>query len=371
MCFLFHYVTGTRPGTRNWNPPAPGSASPSPSVAEAAADAALPRSDRLRLAPEYIAATADDYAQLARTQDWRRALGQMRTAALAGGTAELSLLDVGCGAGAFTAALAASGALTDDPDDDTGMNTVPVRVDLLDPSPSALRAATASLAPPLTLGQLRCATVQDYAAALAAGESGPSGGGDVSSVSSVASASGAGVPSKQYDVVLVIHTLSSVAPGLVPHHPNAGLAAALRAIRALLRPGGFGFIAIATADSHYARFHALYHREFGRGSSLAAAAAARGGCGFGGVESSGGVLCTTAEHVVAALSARGVTHNRADHAHVTAVSCDDRRRLEAYLHGRAVGTTLRSDHIPNQRSAAQCRILFSLLPFSVYDRVRR
>jgi hypothetical protein len=57
-----------------------------------------------------------------------------------------------------------------------------------------------------------------------------------------------------------------------------------------LHIGGFGFIAIATAESHYARFHALYHREFGHGSSLAAAANARGGSGFGGVGSGGGLF---------------------------------------------------------------------------------
>ena len=44
---------------------------------------------------------------------------------------------------------------------------------------------------------------------------------------------------------------------------------------------------------------------------------------------------TTAEHIVAALVARGVTFNRVDHSHVTALPSDNRRRLEAYLHGCA------------------------------------
>ena len=53
--------------------------------------------------------------------------------------------------------------------------------------------------------------------------------------------------------------------------PELGLAAALRSIGNLLRPGGFGFIAVPTNDSHYARFHALYRREFGPGTGFDAA----------------------------------------------------------------------------------------------------
>ena len=39
--------------------------------------------------------------------------------------------------------------------------------------------------------------------------------------------------------------------------------------------------------------------------------------------------------VAAALTARGVTFNRIDHSHVMAVPCENRRRLEAFLHGCA------------------------------------
>jgi len=50
-----------------------------------------------------------------RAHDWRGTLRHMWADACGTGAAELSLLDVGCGAGAFTAALAASGALLDRP----------------------------------------------------------------------------------------------------------------------------------------------------------------------------------------------------------------------------------------------------------------
>jgi 2-polyprenyl-3-methyl-5-hydroxy-6-metoxy-1,4-benzoquinol methylase len=69
---------------------------------------------------EYVAATADDYAQLVRTHDWRGALRHMRADAASKGAGELSLLDVGCGAGAFTAALAASGSLIAEEDEEQG-----------------------------------------------------------------------------------------------------------------------------------------------------------------------------------------------------------------------------------------------------------
>ena len=49
----------------------------------------------------------------------------------------------------------------------------------------------------------------------------------------------------------------------------------------------------------------------------------------------GAPTMTTAEHVAAALTARGVAFNRIDHSHFTAVPCENRRRLEAFLHGCA------------------------------------
>ena len=292
--------------------------------AEAAAEDVVPRADRLRLAPDYVVATADDYAHLVRARDWRGAFASMAACAASRGDAALAMLDVGCGGGAFLAALAASGALLDP----SGRNELgmPVEVDLLDPSPCALRAAAASVAPPMVLQRLHCATVQDYAAAMVA----------EAAATAKALTPFTGIPpnvppAKQYDVVLVVHALSSVPAGV----GAGGLAAALRAIRSLLRPGGFGFIAAAAATSHTARFHALYHREFGPGSSIAAAAGARGVGGPAGPGRSAPTALTTAEHVVAALTARGVAFNRADHAYITAVPCEERGRVEAFLHGCA------------------------------------
>ena len=344
-------VRATAPG-QSWAPPVTSRSGSAQAAAEAAADAAVPRADRLRLHPEYVAATADDYAHLVRSHDWRRTLGAVKEEARRRGRLEVSVLDVGCGAGAFTAALAASGALLprepallhdDDDDDDEAVPPVPCsfRVDLLDPSPRALRAAAASLVPPLALGELRCASVQDFARAALTGLTND----DVNAVDagSVGS-SGRGT----YDVVWAVHTTSHVPCGI-----NAGygssLASFLKSLRDLLRPGGFGFIAAPTNDSHYARFHALYRREFGPGSGFDAARIGdpsrpakpgfNGGDPTGGRgannTSFGGDQYTAAEHVAAALAARGVAFNRVDVSHVTRVNAGDGARLEAYLRGCA------------------------------------
>ena len=265
-------------------------------------------------------------------------------------------MDVGCGAGAFTAALAASGALLHDDerrrgsllhdDDETvrSQSECSFRVDLLDPSPRALRAAAASLVPPLALGELRCATVQDFARAALLRDDGATVTNDDDADERAGSGSFRG-----YDVVWAVHTPSHVPCGV--NAGAAGLASFLRSFRDLLRPGGFGFIAAPTADSHYARFHAMYTREFGPGSGFDAArvgdpsrrAAAAGGFDTGGDRSVGAYgrngrndsTYTSAEHVAAALAARGVAFNRVDVAHVTRVSASDGARLEAYLRGCA------------------------------------
>jgi H+-transporting ATPase len=336
-------VRARAPGGYSWAPsqksraggePDAAKAAEAAAAAETAADAAVPRADRLRLHPEYVAATADDYAHLVRSHDWRGTLSSIKDEARRRGKGEVSVLDVGCGAGAFTAALAASGALLDPSFDvstnhtagqldgvrsTTSVNTaVPIgefRVDLLDPSPGALRAASASLVPPLVLGELRCASVQDFARARL----------------------GSGEPLERYDVVWAVHTLSHVPSGIGAG--ELGLAAALRSIGNLLRPGGFGFIAVPTNDSHYARFHALYRREFGPGTGFDAARIGDPSRVDGGAAANKLLAnfsqYTAAEHVAAALSARGVAFNRVDRAHVTRVPASDASRLEAYLRGCA------------------------------------
>ena len=214
----------------------------------------------------------------------------------------------------------------------------------MDPSPRALRAAAASLVPPLALGELRCATVQDFARAALLRDDGATVTNDDDADERAGSGSFRG-----YDVVWAVHTPSHVPCGV--NAGAAGLASFLRSFRDLLRPGGFGFIAAPTADSHYARFHAMYTREFGPGSGFDAArvgdpsrrAAAAGGFDTGGDRSVGAYgrngrndsTYTSAEHVAAALAARGVAFNRVDVAHVTRVSASDGARLEAYLRGCA------------------------------------
>ena len=411
------------PGSRDGaGTTATATSSPSRSVAEAAADASVPRARRLTLHPEFVAAVADDYASIVAARDWRDAFARVADEARADGRRELKILDVGCGAGAFLAALAASGALdafhdfgtgfgdagvmddeeetiehgrdegpTDEGGDSAGRDAgrhagrdsvrdygrdsvrdydhgprtspapaprlraslhstssstdaVVLRVDLLDTSPSALRAASASLAPPLALGGLRCATAREYASALAA-ESAADGfvapRGDV--VAGSANSSLAISPDRRYDVVWAMHSLEHLPAGVSAG--DAGVAAALRSIRALLRPGGLGFLAVAAAESHACRFRGLYRREFGRGSALAAAENARARAfgtvvgsnpGFGAnANADAETELATAEHVVAALAARGASHNRTDASHVVVIDADDRARLEAYLHGCA------------------------------------
>ena len=286
----------------------------------------------------------------------------------------MTVLDVGCGAGAFTAALAASGILPRGGGGDENSNAGAlddswIEVDLLDPSPSALRAASASLAPPMTLGALRCAAVQDFHAALVSerahkSEKEPTTGDDRRSSSTTALLP----PTKQYDVVWAHHALATVPIGrdVGRDGVDRSLASFLRATRALTRPGGICFVTVVTADSHDARFHELYHREFGRGSAFHAVERARRGPAPGAPMSGGGggaspettrddrrasarlaassssssnafafASTATAEHVEAALAARGAPRVRTDAACATVVDAADATRLEAFLRGTA------------------------------------
>ena len=321
-------------------------AATSRSAAEAAAEAAVPRADRLRLHPEYVAATADEYARLARAHDWRDAFARLREESRARPGASrpgvVTVLDVGCGAGAFTAALAASGILPrgGGGDENSGALDDPwIEVDLLDPSPSALRAASASLAPPMTLGALRCAAVQDFHAALVSElqqkskKEATTGDDRRSSATTTALLP----PTKQYDVVWAHHALATVPIGRAVGRDGVdrSLASFLRATRALTRPGGICFVTVVTADSHDARFHELYHREFGRGSAFHAVERARLKSSSSNAFASASTATATAEHVEAALAARGAPRVRTDAACATVVDAADATRLEAFLRGTA------------------------------------
>jgi hypothetical protein len=174
-------------------------------------------------------------------------------------------------------------------------------------------------------------------------------------------------PTKQYDVVWAHHALATVPIGraLGRDGVDRSLASFLRATRALTRPGGLCFVSVVTADSHDARFHELYHREFGRGSAFHAVERARLGVMSGGGRpspSSGdddqrrasaaaaassnssssafafastATTTATAEHVEAALAARGAPRVRTDAACATVVDAADATRLEAFLRGVA------------------------------------
>jgi hypothetical protein len=224
----------------------------------------------------------------------------------------------------------------------------------------------------MTLGALRCAAVQDFHAALVSERAHKSkkeptttGGDDRRSSATTALLP----PTKQYDVVWAHHALATVPIGRAVGRDGVdrSLASFLRATRALTRPGGICFVSVVTADSHDARFHELYHREFGRGSAFHAVERARRGPAPGAPMSGGGggaspettrddrrasarlaaassssssnafasASTATAEHVEAALAARGAPRVRTDAACATVVDAADATRLEAFLRGTA------------------------------------
>lgn len=144
----------------------------------------------------------EDYRQLALGADW---------AALLGAVAHPGwrLLDVACGSGKFPTALARDADLAALPD---------VAYDLLDPSPFSIAEARAQLRPPFRPDAEFPVLLQDL----------PRSAGT-------------------YDVVWATHALYAL--------PPAELVTGAERFVAALRPGGLGFVAQATARSHYLAFY--------------------------------------------------------------------------------------------------------------------
>jgi hypothetical protein len=199
------------------------------------------------------------------------------------------------------------------------MRRLYVSVDLLDVSAAALRAASLSLEPPFHVGTLHRGTATSF----------------VPPRDAIAAVSGrvydeSSVDSIGYDIVYSIHGFATV--------PRSKIHLALRNFRASLRPGGLGFIAASTEQSHDAKFSLMYHAERQKllrrmESPLAYDADAPPSHGM-----------TSAEIICDALSAQGVSYNVEVKSHVTVVDVSEGlHTLEAYLHGVVMDDALSLD----------------------------
>ena len=167
----------------------------------------------------YVLAT-DDYRHLAEAHDWARWLADRQ---LAAGNRSLRLLDVACGSGKFPTALRRHAHVGK-----AGIG--PIAYDLLDPSAFSIAEARAALGSPFVPAAEFETPLQGFAD-----------------------------PETPYDIVWATHALYAV--------PLAELDAAMeRFLRAI---GGVGFVANATADSHYIRFYRAFLDSFrgGRGEA--------------------------------------------------------------------------------------------------------
>ncbi len=163
----------------------------------------------------FYAIATQDYRELAESRNWSSWIG-----------ARTRILDVACGSGKFPLALAKYAQLS----------SLPLTLDLLDPSPFSVEEAARNLHPPFQRGEDFVCTLQalpDHA--------GPWPG------------------------VWATHALYAIPPG--------ELDAALGRFAAAIAPGGVGFIAHARADSFYMRFHRAYleGRLAGRGTPFSTA----------------------------------------------------------------------------------------------------
>lgn len=148
----------------------------------------------------FYALAGEDYRQLALAADWPQLLRDRAT-----------LLDVACGSGKFPTALRTHSGLPVEPS---------IVYDLLDPSAFSVAEAKAQLAPPFTAGRELVITLQDLPDDLT------------------------------YDVVWATHALYAL--------PPAELGVAAERFVAALAPGGLGFVAQASATSHYLAFYDAY-----------------------------------------------------------------------------------------------------------------
>jgi SAM-dependent methyltransferase len=151
-----------------------------------------------------------DYQLLAEQLDWGKVFHELNQRF----GPEVRLLDVACGSGQFPAALLKYGGL------ETCQN-LRVKYSLLDPSEFSIRTACQQLVAPFEPSEENLCTIQQFE---------PTG--------------------SRYAVVWATHALYCV--------PQRELELAVDRMLAALDTGGLGFIAHASQQSHYVRFHDLY-----------------------------------------------------------------------------------------------------------------
>jgi len=161
-----------------------------------------------------------DYRHLAESRDWAAWLAERAEAA---GDRPLRLLDVACGSGKFPNALIDHAGVGE-------ADLAPILYDLLDPAAFSVAEAKRVLRPPFTPAGEHVCTLQDLI-----------------------------VPAERYDVVWATHALYAL--------PRADLDAGMARFVEALAPGGRGFIAHASEQAHYLKFHRAFLDGFERTQS--------------------------------------------------------------------------------------------------------
>lgn len=358
-------------GTESEISAAVGAVDPSPEIIAEMLnrEADTPKYERLRRTPGYCMATLTDVQAITETHDWwatfqslqkeaikehvydvcdvqsfdddndddddddNRSLASART-----GQGRrvipndaLTALEMGCGVGTFSASLCrhlsdATMEALRSPLADPAMRRLYVSLDLLDVSGVALHAASLSLQAPFHVGTLHRGTLTSFVpprdAAMLASSAANSSDGE-----SVMDANG-GADGIGYDIVYSVHGFATC--------PRSKIHLALRNFRASLRPGGLGFIAAATEQSHDAKFSLMYHAERRK----------RLGAPQGEIP-----RMTSAEDICDALSAQGVSYNVEVKSHETIVDVTDGlESLESYLHGVVMDDSLSLDTMMTSNS---------------------
>jgi SAM-dependent methyltransferase len=204
-----------------------------------------------------------DYRHLAQSRDWAAWLSGL---AAATGGRPLRLLDVACGSGKFPNALIEHAGVGE-----AGLEAI--AYDLLDPAAFSVSEAKAALKPPFTPAGEHVCTLQDFA-----------------------------VPAEGYDVVWATHALYAL--------PRAELDAGLTRFAEAIAPGGEGFIAHASKDAHYLKFHRAFLHGFERDADD---------------------LYTSSQDLLASLARLGIAHEAYDIHYENGVPDTERPAVEGYL----------------------------------------
>jgi SAM-dependent methyltransferase len=218
---------------------------------------------------DFYALASVDYHHLAEAIDWKTWLETRQKAV---GSRCLRLLDVACGSGKFPAALVSHA-------DVASAVIKPVDYALLDPSSFSITEARQALAPPFRAGAEYEMTLQDLECKLGS-----------------------------FDVVWATHALYAI--------PHSELKTALRCMVHAMGPdgeaenGGSGFIAHASAQSHYLQFFQRYLSGF-----------------KGGV----GAPYSSSEQIIAMLTQMGLALEIKEISYTNGAPTTKERQVERYL----------------------------------------